>query len=181
MADPFTWMAIGSTALSAGGAIMGGNAEYQQGMHESQIAQENARLARQNQAETRKAGAVAQEAKAREIRRSLGRSAAASSQSGTGGPSYGSNFSLLRQASIEGKMDELNTGYQYESEAYGYGVEALNQDSMAKAAKRRARGARKAGFLNAAAAVLGGASSYSGMKARRTAAQPRASSGSGRR
>lgn len=175
MADPFTWLAVGSGALSAGSSIMAGNAEYEQGMHESSVAAENARIARMNASNTRKAGAIAQEAKAREIRRSLGRSAAASSQAGVGGPSYGSNFALLKQASTEGKLDELNAGFQYEADAYGQDVEALNQDSMSKAARRRARGARTAGFIGAASAVLDGYSSYSGMKARRQAGKPRPS------
>lgn len=168
MADPFTWMFVASTALEAGGSIMQGNAEYEQGMYESGVAAENARIAKANAANTRKAGAVAQEAKAREIRRSLGRSAAVSSQSGVGGPSYGSSFALLKQASTEGKLDELTTGYQYETEAYGHDVEALNQMSVSKAARRRARGARTAGFVGAASAVLQNASNYSGMKAQRS-------------
>src|SRR5688572_24501688 len=108
MADPFTWMAVASTALSAGSSIMEGNAGYAEGRYEESVAIENQRRARDNAASIRKAGSVAQQAKANEIRKSLGRSAAASSQSGTGGPSYGSNFALLRQASREGKMDELN-------------------------------------------------------------------------
>ncbi len=172
MADPFTMAMVASTALNAAGSIMGGNAEYSQGMYEANQATENARIARMNASSMRQAGAVAQEAKAREIRKSLGRSAAASSQAGVGGPSYGSNFALLKQASTEGKLDEMNVGHGYEADAYGSDVEALQFDAASTAAKRRARGARTAGFVGAASEALKGFSSYSGQRAQRSSGRP---------
>ena len=165
MADPFTMMAVAATALTAGSAIMGGNAEYSQEMGNSQVSQENARRARENAAQTRLAGSAAEEAKRRELRKSLGRTAAAASQSGTGGPGYGSNLAVIKQASTEAELDALNLRYSYNEDARGSEAEALNFDAEATAARRRARGARKAGFINAASAVLQGAANYGGGRA----------------
>ena len=107
MADPFT-MAIVATAASVAGSIAGGNAEYQSAMGESAIAGENANRSRMSARQARAVGNAAEEAKRREVQRSLGRTAAAMSQSGTEGPSYGSNAGVLKQAGAEGELDALN-------------------------------------------------------------------------
>lgn len=172
MADPFTMTLIASTALQAGSSIMEGNAGYSQGMYESGVAAENARRSRESAANIRLAGQMAEEAKRREIRKSLGRSAAAISQAGIGGPGYGSAGAALKQASVEGELDALNLRYGYQSDAYGQEVEALNYDAEAQAARRRARYARKAGFMNAAGDIFGGYANYSGAKAQRRAMRP---------
>lgn len=167
MAAPF--MAITSTVIQAAGSIAEGNAGYAQGMYESGVAAENARRSRKNAGQIRLAGQMAEEAKRREIRRSLGRSAAAISQAGIGGPGYGSAGAALKQASTEGELDALNLRYGYQTDAYGQDVEALNYDAESAAARRRARYARKAGFMNAAGDILGGYANYSGAKAQRAA------------
>ncbi len=163
-------MAVAQAGLQVFGALSGANAEYQQGMYESGIAAENARRAQQSAEQIRQAGNQAEQAKRREMRRSLGRSAVAMAQSGTG--SGGSNALLLKQASTEGEMDALNLRYGYQSDAYAQDLEALNQREAAKAARRRARGAKRAGFINAASAALEGYSSYSGIRAQRRAMTP---------
>ena len=167
MADPFTWVLIASAGLQAAGSIAEGNAEYSQGMYESNIAKENARRARESAGQIRLAGQAAEEAKRREVRRSLGRSAAAISEAGIGGPGYGSAAAALKQAATEGEYDAAVTGYGYSDEAYKTELEGLNYDAEALAAKRRARSARTAGFVGAASAALGGFTSYSGMRAQR--------------
>ena len=170
--DPFTAMAIGSAVLGAAGSISEGNAGYAQGRHEERVALENARRAEQNAAQIRLAGQSAEQAKRREIRRSLGRSATAISQAGIGGASYGSAGALMKQASTEGELDALNVRYGYESDAYAQKLEAMNQREAATAARRRARGARTSGYINAASSALGSFSSYSGMRAQRAAMRP---------
>lgn len=177
--DPFT--AAVSTGLSVFGAISEGNAGYAQGRAEEAAALENARRAEQNAAQIRLAGQSAEEAKRREIRRSLGRSAASISQAGIGGPGYGSAGALLKQGSAEGEMDALNLRYGYQSDAYGQDLEALNQKAAAVSARRRARGARTAGYINAASAALNGFSNYSGIKAQRDALKPKTYSSPGPR
>lgn len=179
--DPFSAAAIASTALSVGSSIAGGNAEYAQGRYEANVATENAKRARVAAGQMRLAGQEAERAKRTEIRRSLGRSAAAASQAGIGGPSDGSAGAVIKQASREGEFDAQNVRYQYESDAYAQDLEALNQDAAATAARRRARQARTTGFLNAAGAALSGYTSYSGMKAQRAAMRPRATSSRGGR
>lgn len=167
--DPFSAIA---TVASVGGAIMGAGAEYQQAKGDQYTAQENARRARESAGHIRLAGQQAEEAKRRELRLALGRSAAAISQAGIGGPSYGSAGARLKQSSREGELDALNLRYGYESDAYGQELEALNQDAAAQAARRRARSAKTSGFVNAASAALNGYSSYSGMRAQREAMRP---------
>jgi hypothetical protein len=169
--DPFTAAIIGSTVLKVGGDLSAADAEYQQGYYESGIAEENARRATQSAEQIRQAGNQAEQAKRREIRRSLGRTAAAMAQSGTG--SGGSNALLLKQASTEGEMDALNLRYGYQSDAYSQDLEALNQKAAAQAARRRARGAKRAGIMNAASSALGGFSNYSGMRAQSGGMTPR--------
>jgi hypothetical protein len=168
--DPFSAMAVVSTGLQVAGAIGEGNAGYAQGRHEEAVALENARRAQQNASQIRLAGQSAEQAKRRELRRSLGRSAAAMAQAGTGGG--GSNALLMKQASTEAEFDAQNLRSGYEADAYAQDPEALNQKTAAQAARRRARGARTAGYINAASAAIGGFSNYSGMKAQRAALKP---------
>ncbi len=169
--DPFSAVA---TVFSVGSAVMGAGAEYQQAKGDQYTAQENAKRAREAAGNIRLAGQQAEEAKRRELRMSLGRSAASISQAGIGGPGYGSAGARLKQSSREAEMDALNVRYAYESDAYGQELEALNQDAAAQAARRRARNAKTSGFVNAASAALNGYASYSGMRAQRDAMRPRA-------
>lgn len=166
MADPFTLFAVASTAVSAGGAIAQGRAEYSQAMGESQVAAENARRAKMSAANIRLVGQVAEEAKRREIRRSLGRTAAAMSQNGTGGPSSSTNQLLMKQVSGEAEFDARSIRYDAQTDAYNTELQAANYEAESRAAKRRARGAKIGTFINVASAVLNGYSSYSGRRAR---------------
>ena len=163
MSDPFT--ALLSTGLQAVGSIMEGNAGYSQGMYESGVARENARRSRESAGQIRLAGQMAEEAKRREVRRSLGRSAAAISQAGIGAPGTGSAGAALKQAATEGEYDVNVLKYGYDTEAYGQEVEALNYDAEAQNARRRARQARQAGFIGAAGEVFSGYANYSGQRA----------------
>lgn len=146
--------------MNVGSTLAAGSAEYKSEMGNSYIAAENARRARMSGANARLVAQTAEEAKRREIRKSLGRSAAAISQAGTGGPGVGSNAALLKQASAEGELDALNIRYDGQMEGYNYELEALNQDAAQRAARRRARGAKWATALGVASNVIGGASSY---------------------
>jgi hypothetical protein len=155
---------IAATAFQVVGSLFNAGGEYAQGRHEEAVAYENSRLATQNAAQVRLAGQVAEQAKRREIRKSLGRTAAASSQAGVGGPGYGSSFDVIKQASTEGELDAMNVRYGHETEAYSSELEALQQKQIAQAARRKARGARTAGYINAASAFFSGAANYSQMQ-----------------
>lgn len=163
--DPFTAFTFASTALNVAGGFASSNAEAQQFSFEGKIASQNAKIAQQNAESIRLAGAAAEEAKRRQIRKDLGRSAAAMSEAGVGAPSEGSNARLLKQAGTEAEYDAQALRYGYESQAYGQDVEAINQTMAAEAARRRARGAKTSGWFNAASTILSAGSSYSGAKA----------------
>lgn len=178
--DPFTAFAVASAGMSAASSIAEGNAGYAQGMYDSGVARENARRARENAGQIRLAGQAAEEAKRREIRRSLGRSAAAISQAGIGGPGYGSAGAALKQAATEGEFDALNLRYGYASDAYNQEVNALSYDAESQAARQRARMARKAGFMNAAGSLLSAGASYYGGSRARAAMRPGSAGTAGR-
>lgn len=187
MADPFTLLTVAAAGTSAVGSIMQGNAGYQQGMYESGVAAQNAKIAKQNATQIRLAGAQAEEAKRRQILKDLGRSAAAISETGTGGPSVGSNARLLKQAGTEAEFDAQNVRYGYESQAYGQDVQSLQQQMEAQAARRRARQARTSGYVGAISNLLSAGANYSGQAAQTKAMSTTASgspvaygSGSGR-
>ncbi|MGE0830174.1 MAG: hypothetical protein AB7O04_12595, partial [Hyphomonadaceae bacterium] len=135
-------LAIASAAVNVVGAIAQGGAEYQQNMADSYVAGENANRARMSAANARLVGQVAEEAKRREVRKSLGRSAASVSQAGIGGPGYGSAGAMLKQAAAEGEFDARSIRYDAGMEAYGYELDAADFEMEKRAARRRARGAK---------------------------------------
>ena len=171
MADPLTMMIV-ATAAAAAGSLASGNAEHQSAMGESAIAGESANRASMSAKQARAVGNAAEEAKRREVQRSLGRTAAAMSQSGTGGPSYGSNAGVLKQAGAEGELDALNVRYEAQIEGYNYELEASNYEAQKRAARRRARGAKWSTAVNIASDIAEGYANYSGRQARRPAAYP---------
>lgn len=147
-------MSIVSAVIGVVSAVSQSNAKQRQERFEQRVAQVNEQRAEENAARIRQAGAAAEAAKRIEIRRALGRSAAAMSQAGIGGPSYGSGGLAMKQASAMGEYDAQIVRYGYGSDANAQELEALNQANAAQAARRRARGAKTSGWINAASAVV---------------------------
>lgn len=159
--NPATFVAMGIQMV---GSAMAANAQADQANYESQVASENARRAALQAEHIRFAGLQAEEAKRREIRKSLGRSAAAIEQSHIGGAAYGSAGELVKDAATQGEFDAMSVRYGAQTDAYAQDLESLNQKDAAQAAKRRARGAKTSGYINMATAVASGAANYSGMR-----------------
>lgn len=148
-------------ALSAFGSIAQGNAAAAQANTDAAMAKENARIARMNAVNIQQAGMAAEEAKRRQIVKDLGRSAAAMSQAGTGGPSVGSNALLAKQAGTDAEFDAKNLRYGYQMDAYSEILQANNQTAAAAAARQRARQAQTAGYIGAVSSLLNAGASYS--------------------
>lgn len=158
MADPFTWMAIGSTALSAGSAVVGGIGQKQQADSDAAIATQNAGIARTNARQARLEASQAVEAQQFEARQTLGEAAAAIAQSGTG--TGGSNDAVLTQSVRRSTLDALNIQYGGETKAIAGITQANQYDAEASAAKRRAKFAVINGALGVGSAALGGVANY---------------------
>lgn len=164
-----------SAALGAAGSMSSSAAGEAQLKYEASVAGMNAGLARQNAATARLAGAAAEEAKRREIRRDLGKSAAAISEAGIGGPGTGTAALLVEQAGAEAELDALNIRYGAESEARAHEIEAISSDYAQKAALAGVPGVKLAGITGAGASLLGGYADYSGRRAQFPTRQPRRS------
>lgn len=176
MADPISWMMMASAAVNAVGQVVEGAQGYQQGKYEAAVAGQNADISRDNAARARRDADLAEEAKRGEVRKSLGRSAAAAAQSGAAGsgPGQGSIGLVLNQAAKEGELDALNIRYGGDTERQTHLMEEAQYRAEQRAAKRRAKAAAISGILGSAAATLSGSASYgqyqAGVKVRKAQA-----------
>lgn len=144
--DPFTIAMVGSTVLQATGALGEGKAGYKSGMYDAAVAEENARLATLD-------GAMRESAIRREGRQIDGEMIAAMGASGVQ-LGTGSALEVLRESAYNNELDALTERYNAAAEARGYRLDAARSRAGAK-------DARKAGFLRAGAAILGGVSQFS--------------------
>lgn len=165
---------MAAAAASATASVVQGIQGYQQGMHESQIAGQNARIAEDNAARARRDADMAEEAQRREARKQLGRAAAAGAQSGVAqaGPGANSLGAVMRQGAAEAELDALNIRYGGDTERTAFLTEAVQQRMERRAAIRRAKNAAWSGALGAASAGLSGYANYKGYQARRRLEQP---------
>ena len=155
--DPGTALLLATVAQGAS-SVVEGYQGYQQGKMDAQVAGQNAAISRDNARLARLQGAAAEEAKRREIRASLGRSAAAIAQAGGG--TQGTAGKLLSQSAAEGELDALNIRYGADSDARASEQEARNYDLERYAAKRRAKGAVISGLIGAGSSALSGYAQY---------------------
>jgi hypothetical protein len=150
---------IGSTAMSAVGSIMQGNAQASQYEAQAAAANYNAGLARQ---EAQAVGA--QTAREEERVRRAGRSAVAeqytaTAQSGVA-PQSGSAALSINEAATMAELDALNVRYRGGMQARGLRNEASLQDFSASTKRSAAKSAQTAGYIGAGTAILSGASKY---------------------
>lgn len=166
MADPVTLSAlsIGATvaggAVSAGGGIMGGNAEAAAKSYQAQVARINKQVALMNRDQTLTAGADKALATGIAGRQKMGQIITAQAASGldiTKG-------SLARvqegqQTAISNDIAHIydNTARQ----AYGYTVKAANEESSAGMYEAGAKSAKNAAMIKALGTVIGTAGSVS--------------------
>jgi hypothetical protein len=162
MADPVSLAIIGSTvantAVSAGGAFMGGQAQAGQYKAQAQAANYDATLAQQQGQLAAEVGA-SREAQSRRSSTALeGQQFAAIAQSGTGVTS-GSAREVMRQQSINDQLDALGIRYEGQLEARGYNLEADKYRTEASFDRSNAHNADIGSYLGAGTALLSGAGS----------------------
>lgn len=158
LASASPWLTAIGTGLSVVGSIQQGNQAYAAAKSEQYARESNAQLLQYN------AQAAGQQAASREalIRRRLAASQgeARAALGSTGTAISGSNLGLLEQAAREGEMDALTIRYEGEMERRGLMAQAAQELYQAQGAKRVAKEARRAGFINAGTSLLAGAASY---------------------
>lgn len=129
---------VASGAISAAGAMSAGQAQANASVYEAQVAQRNAKIAR-NQAETD------QEDQRRENRRQMGAMRAAYGASGL--ELAGSPLDVLADTAIEQELDVARIGYRGE-------LRAIGEKDKADAALAAASNAKKAGQIGALTSVV---------------------------
>lgn len=142
MADPVTWLYIGSAVIGAYGAVRAGQAQSAQAKYMGRVAQQNADAANQQ-------GLAAQAAQRKDAMRKLGLMQANYGASGVD-QSTGSPLDVFSDAVGQSTLDNLNVKYNYQLKALGY-QNSAGLDSAASS------DASTSGYLSAAGSLLGGA------------------------
>lgn len=149
MAVAVPWIVASAAAVSAVGAI-------QQGKAASDAANYNAEIARQNAAQTEAQAEAADQALKRTQEQRMGAAIAEIGAAGVGGSS-GSPLDVLTESARQATLDRLTQRYNYRLKALGYRDQA-DLDAA------NASNYKTAGYFNANAAVLQGATSLTGVK-----------------
>ena len=155
MADPFTWLAIGSAVLGGAGAIQQGRQADAAGKSQQNMAEYNAKMA-EIRAKQVNAGAGRQEDEQRKDMRSrIGLQLASSAEAGAG-----LNGDLLRQSIFDGESDTQAIRYEGALKAQGLTDDAAMERAKGQMARENGRQARNASYLNAATSLMNAGSSY---------------------
>jgi hypothetical protein len=149
--DPATAMMIGSTLISAKGAI-------DQGNYASKVAENNALSAKYAADDALARGAVEEQKTRDQTRALMGRQRAALAANGINTGS-GTGSLLLQDAASAGEFDALTVRNNAMKQAYGFNVQADNLLAEGKATKAASRGQAMGTLLT------GGSKAYSLYKA----------------
>jgi len=149
---------IASTAMSAIGSIRQGqaqaanyNAQAQANDYNAVVAQNNARVAA-DQANAQ------EEQQRRHFRELQGQAYAGIAQSGTG--FTGSNEDVLTQNAVNNELDALTIRYEGQNKMKSLESQAAIEKYNASINRMNAKEAKTAGYLNAGANILSGATKY---------------------
>ena len=158
MADPFTIVSVVSTAFSAIGALASANAKSNQATAQAQAADYNAAVDKNNATNALQVSAENASERQRQNSLHLASQRAAIAQSGTG--MDGSNLDVLGQSAQNLELDALNVRYGGLLNAKGYNDRSALGSQQASAYRTAADDATSAGYIGAAASVLGGTGNY---------------------
>lgn len=166
MADPFTLAAasIGSSALGgvvgAVGSVMGGNAQSSMYKYQAGVARVNQDIARKNAAYARYAGEFEAQRSGMKTRYERGQTIA--TQSGRGlVVGSGSSGDVIDSIGEIGQQEQRTIRGGAARRAYGYEVEANQQEAAANMYGKAAQRSKVAGYIGAGTSLLSGASSVS--------------------
>lgn len=161
--DPVSMAVIGiaGAATSAYGTYEKGQAEGANADYQSQVAANNAMIARQNVQMTEAAGASKEAAQGMKTRAAVGTIKTAQGASGVDVNS-GSALDVRGAAAKLGALDALTIRSNTAREAYGYEVQATSSEAESKLLTSEGEQARTAGEIGALGTFLSGASSVGG-------------------
>lgn len=163
MADPVTWLAIGSAAMGAMGAVSSANAQAASANSAANAAEYNAEVDRQKSAVTLQQGNANEEAQRRSAAIAMGKQTAATAQSGVD-LSSGSALDLYKQSATNAELDALNIRYGSQLQAGGFQQQATLDTMSAQQSRNNASAATTAGYLNAGASALSAYGTYTTQK-----------------
>lgn len=154
MMDPAT-LVIGATALQTVGAVVGGEQQARDLNQQADAADANARLSTMQAGAAYAAGAANESQLRRQQAQQLGAQRAAVADSGFD-PNSGSALDVQQASAYGAEMDALQKRYEGLLTGYGYESQARQERYQARALRSSATGARRAGYITAAATLLGG-------------------------
>lgn len=155
MADPITWLAIGSAVVGGVGSIQQGRQASAAAKSEANMAEYNAQMADIQAKQTYAAAGEQEVLQRRRARAAVGNQLAASAEAGAG-----LNGDLLRQSIYDSETDALSIRYDGALKAQGLTDSASMQRSNAVVARDRASQATTGSYLNAAGSILNAGTSY---------------------
>lgn len=158
MGVPAAVLGIAGAGVSAFGTYEQGQAQGANADYQSQVAANNAAIARENANMTEASGAAKEAAQGMRTRAAGGTIKAAQGASGIDVNS-GSTVDVQRAAAKLGALDSLTIRSNTARESYGYQVQATSDDAESKLLTQEAGQARQAGTIGALGTFLSGASS----------------------
>jgi hypothetical protein len=168
MCDPVS-LTIAATAVAATGQVMSGIQAKAQGKYESNVANQNAALVRNQQQDAIEKANADRVKLDRKYAQLAGSQQAAFSANG-----IDANFGSARQTAEDTAMlrgEDANSLYiNNNTELRGFDINAANYRSQAKAARMKGNAAFTAGLFGAGSTILGGAQQYSKIRAGQKAA-----------
>lgn len=160
-------MAYAAVVVTAIAAVVSAYSSYQQGKaqeanYKAQAQSDiyNATIAEQNAAVKRQQYVAQEEAQRRQAKQVLGEQRAALAQAGIG--LSGSASDVYGQSAARAELDALNIRYSGELDARGLLAQSDQYRYDASVNRMNATSARRGGYLNAASALLSGASASYG-------------------
>lgn len=146
--------------ISAGGAIIGGISALAAGNYQKQVADMNAKIAKDNAARAEQRGQVEQQMSDQRAAGAFGEQVAA--QSATGISLTSRSAIASRKSSRElGRLDALNIRQGADVEAYNYQVDAVNQKAQGTLAQASGINGFLGSFFKAGGSLIGDSSSLS--------------------
>jgi hypothetical protein len=166
LCDPVTLtaLAVAATVVTAGSQIYAGQAAYQQGKFESQIAERNAKLEEQSREDAFNRRNIDQMRLWRSVAQKLGTQRAEGAAQGLD-VNFGSVADLQTDTMQIGIEDSSTLNENYGKEIKGYDINAANYRAEGAAALYRGKTARTGSYLSAAGTLLAGASQVGRMNA----------------
>lgn len=153
-------LAAVGTGVAAAGQIQEGKAAKAQADYQSQVAENNAELAKRNAADAKVRGGIASGEQDIKTRQLISRQRVALSASGQE-VDVGSGLEITSDTAALGKLDSLRIVNNAEREAAGLDILASNFTADAAAKKAAGRNAATASGFNSGATLLSGASNIS--------------------